>query len=88
MLFIHPHARSHGVGDDDIAEAFKTGVQSAVLLEGSAPPRWLLAGFDTAGRCVELVVVEVEAESHLAIHAMPARKQTLAQIRNTRRRSR
>jgi hypothetical protein len=52
--------------------------------QDDGPPRWLMIGFDTVGRMVELVVIEQVGGSYLAIHAMKARKTTMRQLRRAK----
>jgi uncharacterized DUF497 family protein len=83
VLVVHPHALAHGIEAEDIQAAFASGFDAAVP-EDAEPRRWLMIGFYTAGRLVELVVVEMAGESYLAIHAMSARKSTFRHIRQAR----
>ncbi|WP_369822675.1 toxin-antitoxin system toxin subunit [Cellulomonas sp. KH9] len=39
------------------------------------PRRWLLLGFDSAGRLLELVILQFDSGDELIIHAMKAREQ-------------
>ncbi|MFE7509111.1 toxin-antitoxin system toxin subunit [Promicromonospora sp. NPDC057488] len=39
------------------------------------PRRWLLLGFDDAGRLLEIVTLEFDSGETLVIHAMKARPQ-------------
>lgn len=83
MLEVHPHARKHGLSDEDIRASYASGFDGATP-QDTEPTRWLMLGFDTAGRLIELVVVELVGGHHLAIHAMPARKSTIRLIREAR----
>lgn len=83
VLSIHPHALKHGVDADDIRAAFASGFDG-VMPEDDDPPRWLMIGFDTAGRMIELVVIAQSGGGYLAIHAMRARKGSIRQIRKAR----
>lgn len=85
VLVIHPHALVHGVDAADIQAVFADGLEGA-LAEDEDPPRWLLVGFDTKARLLELVVIELPGGDWLAIHAMAARKGTLQQLRRARSR--
>ncbi|MDR1189527.1 MAG: hypothetical protein LBK95_19095 [Bifidobacteriaceae bacterium] len=80
MLSVHPHALKHGLAPEDIGAAFSSG-QDAAMLVDEDPPRWLMVGFDTAGRTVELVVIEQASGGYLVIHAMKARKTSIRQLR-------
>jgi hypothetical protein len=70
---IHPSARKHGISDEAIAHAF---MHTIVWVEvGDDPIRVLLAGPDSAGNILELVVM-IGEEVELVIHAMPLRRAT------------
>lgn len=44
-------------------------------IEDSVPPRELRLGFDRAGRLLEVVVLPLDEDRELSIHAMKARPQ-------------
>nr|WP_240666372.1 toxin [Oerskovia turbata] len=50
-------------------------VYRAPLDDEDDPRRWLLLGFDDAGRLLELVVLIFDSGDELLIHAMKARPQ-------------
>ena len=63
---IHPSVRKHGISDEEIEHAF---AHSVVWVEvGDDPVRVLLAGPDSAGNVLELVVM-MGSEVVMAIHA-------------------
>jgi len=66
---IHAAARKHSFTDDDIRHAVAHAVYAADL-EGPAPLRVLYLGPDQSGNLMEVVVVERDDGSELAIHAM------------------
>jgi uncharacterized DUF497 family protein len=68
---IHPSARKHGVGDEDIRHS----VDHALAIEdaGEDPDRWLVIGPDRAGNLIEVVVLVTVEGTQLAIHAMRMR---------------
>lgn len=76
---IHPAARKHGIDDADITHAVSHHLYAAdVEIEGDVPPwRVLYLGPDRAGRLLEIVVLERDDGSELAIHAMKMRTRYL-----------
>ncbi len=68
MMEIADSARRHAVSDDDIRGA--TSVPLRIVRQGA--DRVLVIGADTAGRLVEVVVLDPEGDP-VAIHAMPLR---------------
>lgn len=71
MTEIHPAARKHGVGDDDIRHAVRFALYSGEL--DDEPVRVLHLGPDTAANLLEVVVIVRDCGPDLAIHAMPMR---------------
>lgn len=71
---VHRSARKHGVGDADIIEAATRYVVAYLIGDGD-PPRELRLGFDTSGRLLETVVLLLDDDRELTIHAMRARPQ-------------
>lgn len=69
---VHSSARKHGVADEDIVEAAENCLV-AYEVDDDLPPRELPLGFDHAGRLLEVVVLILDDERELAIHAMKAR---------------
>lgn len=61
-------ARRHAVADEDIQAA--VSVPLRLVLQGA--DRMLVIGADTAGRLLEIVVLDPDGEP-VAIHAMPLR---------------
>jgi len=76
---LHTSARKHFDRDRltqaGVVDAAREAVYWAPLDEGADPRRWLLLGFDGAGRLLELVVLVFDSGEHLLIHAMKARPQ-------------
>lgn len=70
---IHSSARRHGVSDEDIRHACDNALVVVDLDPDSDPPKVLAIGPDRAGNLLEVIVLELEADHLLAIHAMPLR---------------
>lgn len=71
---IHRAARKHGIADDDIHHAVKQALVGYALEQGEGEPRrTLLLGPDRAGNLLEIVVLELDDGSRIAIHAMRLR---------------
>jgi bifunctional pyridoxal-dependent enzyme with beta-cystathionase and maltose regulon repressor activities len=68
---IHPSARLHGVGDDDMLHAIENSM--AVEDLGEDPDRWLVVGPDLAANMLEVIVLVTDEGDELIIHAMPLR---------------
>ncbi|MDY5133843.1 hypothetical protein [Actinotignum urinale] len=69
---IHSHAFKHGLTPDQIIHAFTTSGSERFIRPRDKhldPPRWALIGFDSAGRPIELVAVELATNDALIIHA-------------------
>ena len=66
---IHRTARKLGIAEADLRHAVYAGD-----LEGDAPLRVLYLGPDRAGNLLEVVVIERNDGSELAIHAMKMRR--------------
>ena len=71
---IHESARRHGVNDEDVRHAVDHPVVVVDLDRDSDPPKILGVGPDRAGNMLEVIVLVLAADDHLAIHAMPLRK--------------
>ncbi|MFN2629475.1 MAG: hypothetical protein ABR569_12695 [Gaiellaceae bacterium] len=71
---IHGAARKHGIGDDDIRQEAEYALVGYALEQGQGEPRrTLLLGPDRAGNLLEIIVLELDDGSRLAIHAMRMR---------------
>ncbi len=81
---VHPSARRHGATDADIAHAVTHHVYLADLSDQGPPPRVLYLGPDVAGNLLEVVVIERDDGTDLAIHAMRMRKQYEELLRDGR----
>ena len=71
-IIIHPHARKHGLTDEQIFAAYETGNSGRRIRrrdQGADPPRWAMIGFDRQIRRIELVVIQGVEESVIIIHA-------------------
>ncbi|HEV8261266.1 MAG TPA: hypothetical protein VGQ19_10980 [Burkholderiales bacterium] len=69
---IHRTARKHGIADADLRHAVDHALYAGDL-ESEAPLRVLYIGPDRAGTLLEVVVIERDDGSELAIHAMNMR---------------
>lgn len=70
---IHRTAHKHGISDADLRHAVDRALYAGVL-EGDPPLRLLYLGPDRAGNLLEVVVIERDDGSELAIHAMKMRR--------------
>ena len=71
---VHPSALKHGVAAEDAEQAAEWALWIEPLDDGP-PVRELRLGFDTRARLLETVVLVLDGDEELVIHAMPARKQ-------------
>lgn len=71
-------ARRHGVEDDNIRHAPEQPLAWVQLDED--PDRFLLAGPDTAGNLLELVVLSLPGQQVLVIHPMKLRRSTADEL--------
>jgi hypothetical protein len=69
---IHRAARKHRVADEDIRHAVDNALYAGDL-EDAPPLRVLYLGADRSGNLLEVVVIERDDGSELAIHAMKMR---------------
>ena len=78
---LHGSARKHFARDRltevGVLDAAGSPVYRAPLDDEDDPRRWLLLGFDDAGRILELVVLVFDSGDQMVIHAMKARPQYL-----------
>lgn len=78
---LHDSARKHFRRDRltaaSVLHAAERPVYRVALDDEDDPRRWLLLGFDDAGRVLELVVLVFDSGHELVIHAMRARPQYL-----------
>lgn len=76
---LHDSARKHFKRDRlteaGVLCAVEQPAYRAALDDEDDPRRWLLLGFDDAGRMLELVVLVFDSGNWLVIHAMKARAQ-------------
>jgi hypothetical protein len=72
---IHRAARKHGVDDADIAHAVTLRLYEGEVESDEPPIRILYLGPDRAGNLLEIVCIERDDGSELAIHAMRMRPQ-------------
>ncbi|WP_163275254.1 BrnT family toxin [Cellulomonas iranensis] len=73
---IHRSALKHGVTPDDAVQAADWPLWVEPLDDGP-PSRELRLGLDTRARLLETVVLVLENDDELVIHAMPARRKYL-----------
>lgn len=72
----HPSAHKHGIDEADIAHAVTHHLYAGEINVGDDPPwRVLYLGPDRAANMLEVVVIERDDGSELAIHAMKTRGQ-------------
>ena len=76
---VHRSARKHGVADVDSVRAASEPVM-VIEVESSEPPKEIRVGFDTAGRLLETVVLLLDDERTLVIHAMTARRRYVEEL--------
>ncbi len=62
-------ARKHGITDEDMRHAVRHAIRSRELDENTS----LLIGADTAGRLLEVVVADIDADRAPIVHAMALR---------------
>ena len=76
---VHRSARKHGVVDVDSVRAATEPV-AVIAVEDSEPPKEIRVGFDTAGRLLETVVLLLDDEREMVIHAMRARRRYVDEL--------
>jgi hypothetical protein len=69
-----PLGPKHGTSDEDIQQG-ASGYLIAYEIEDDKPPRELRLGFDTTGRLLEIVVLLLDDDTEMVIHAMKCRPQ-------------
>lgn len=70
---VHHSARRHGVADNDIEHAASSPLVVVDLDPDGDPPKVLVVGPDRAGNLLEVIVLELDDDRLMAIHAMPLR---------------
>jgi len=83
VVEIHRTARKHGIAEADLRHAVEHAIYAGDL-EGDAPLRVFYLGPDRAGNLLEVVVIERDDGSELAIHAMKMRRRYRQLIREAR----
>lgn len=73
---VHPSALKHGIATEDVVQAAEWALWVEPLDDGP-PVRELRLGFDTRARLLETVVLVLDDDDEIAIHAMPARRRYL-----------
>lgn len=66
---IHPSAGKRGVPKDDLVHAVEHELVSVDLEPDADPPKILVIGPDTAGNLLEVIVLVLEDDQLIAIHA-------------------
>lgn len=69
-------ARKHGIEDGDILHAWRNAIRRLVMDEGFT----MLIGPDTAGRMLEIGVLDADGDDPVIIHAMPVRPKFLRNL--------
>jgi hypothetical protein len=82
---VHQSARKHGVEDADIAHAVDHCLHESQPAGDEAPRRILYLGPDRAGNMLEIITLELDDETELAIHAMRMRSRYLELLPGRRR---
>lgn len=72
---VHRSANRHGVSDDDVIHAVTHEVVSVDLEPDADPPKVLVVGPDRSGNLLEVMVLVLDDDRLLAIHAMRLRRQ-------------
>ena len=73
LVDVHRSARKHGVRDADIQHVVDHQLARYEISDDDGPTRFLLIGVDRAANLLEVVMIERDDGSHVAIHAMPLR---------------
>lgn len=74
---VHRSARKHGISDEAIHHAVSHSLAEYDISDDEGPRRVLVIGPDTAANLFEVVVIERDDGSRIAIHAMPLRPRYL-----------
>ena len=82
---VNDSARRHGVDDADIAHAVAHHLHESQPAGDEPPRRILYLGPDRAGNLLEIVTLELDDESELAIHAMRMRQKYVELLPGRRR---
>lgn len=72
---VHRSGNKHGVSDDDVIHAVTHEVVSVDLEPDADPPKVLVVGPDRSGNLLEVMVLVLDDDRLLAIHAMRLRRQ-------------
>ena len=75
---IHSAARKHGCADSDIHHAVEQQLVVHDLGDDESPYRLVVLGPDRAGNLLEIIVLILDDERQIAIHAMPMRTKYLS----------
>lgn len=71
---VHRSASKHGISDDDVLHAVEYELVSVDLEPDADPPKVLVIGPDSAGNLLEVIVLLLEDDRIIAIHAMRLRR--------------
>jgi uncharacterized DUF497 family protein len=70
---IHRSARRHGITDEDMSWVAAHSLVVEDIGDDDSPRRWLMLGADRSGRMLELVVLVLDDDREMVIHAMRMR---------------
>lgn len=71
--------RHPDISGPDVQHAFRTSIASVARTDVT-PTQWLGVGMDSAGRLLEYVAVQLEADCWLVFHCMEATKKSLREV--------
>ena len=72
---VHRSGGKHGVAVSDVVHALEHEIVSFDLEPDADPPRTLVIGPESAGNPLEIIVLLLDADRLIAIHAMNLRRQ-------------
>jgi hypothetical protein len=72
---VHRSAGKPGVAVSDVVHALEHEIVSFDLERDADPPKTLVIGPDSAGNLLEIIVLVLDADRLIAIHAMKLRRQ-------------
>ena len=72
---VHRSAGKHGVTVSDVVHALEHEIVSFDLEPDADPSKTLIIGPDSAGNLLEIIVLVLDADRLIAIHAMKLRRQ-------------
>jgi len=72
---VYRSALKHGVREEDVVHAVMHEIVSVDLEPDADPPKVLVIGPDAAGNLLEVILLVLEDDRLIAIHAMKLRRQ-------------